>query len=62
MAPHIAAHQRSIEDMQKDQESQSKAIERVADKVDSLKTWLLGALLTSSLSLLGIILNLALRK
>jgi len=59
MAPTIKEHAVAIDRMREDH---SRSVEKLGDKIDGLKSWLMGALLSSLLCLLAAILTAIFRK
>ena len=61
-AREISAQRQSIADLEAWQTRQNGTLQRLEDKLDSLRNWIMGAMFTSLVALIGWILAMLLKK
>ena len=62
LKPEVSALHQRVFDLEAWQTRQNGTLQRLEDKLDSLRTWIMGALFTSLVALIGWILATALKK
>ncbi len=54
----VSALEQSVEDLKNDRQEFTTALQRLNDKLDAFRNWAMGAMFTSLLAAIGLVINL----